>query len=397
MQKLLVKLFIKNYQDTANPVVRSKYGSLAGVVGIIVNIILFIIKVLAGILSGSIAIVSDAINNLTDASSSIITLVGFKLSSKPADEDHPFGHQRIEYLTGVIISFIILFIGIFLGIESVKKLLDPNITMPSPNIPVYIILASSIICKLWLAIFNKKMGKAIDSSALKATSQDSLNDTISTTVVLIVNIVCHVFPNVSILAYLDGVTGIALAIMILISGIKTLKETMDPLIGSMPTEDDIKKISSIVESYDGVLGIHDLVIHNYGPNKSFASIHVEVDAKVDVMISHDLMDNIERDVRINHGIDLTIHMDPVNIDDEETISTKAQVIEIVKRIDETLTIHDFRMVKGITHTNVLFDIAIPIKFKMTKTELKKYLENEIKEINEKYILVLQIDQMYDRV
>lgn len=394
MKKLLVKLFIKNYQDTSNPTIRAKYGSLAGVVGICVNIILFLVKVLAGIVSGSISIITDGINNLTDASSSIITLVGFKMSTKPADEDHPFGHQRIEYLTGVIISFIILFIGIFLGIESVKKLIDPS--MPTPNIFVYIILGVSILGKLWLAIFNRKMGKDIDSSTLKATSQDSLNDSISTTVVLIVNIICHIFASVPFLVYLDGLTGIALSIMILVSGIKTLKETMDPLIGSNPTKEDVDKISKIVESYEGVLGIHDLVIHNYGPNKTFASIHVEVDAKVDVMISHDLMDVIEREVREKHGIDLTIHMDPINIDDEETINTKEKVIEIVKRIDESLTIHDFRMVKGITHTNILFDIAIPIKFKMTKQELRKYLSQEIKELDEKYMLVLQIDQMYDR-
>ena len=395
MYKLLVKLFIKDNKNTKDPIVRAKYGSLAGNVGITVNIILFIFKIIAGIISGSIAIITDGINNLTDASSSIITLVGFKMSVKPADEDHPFGHQRIEYLTGVIVSFIILFIGIFLGIESVKKIIEPS--MPKPDVFVYIILGVSIVGKLWLSIFNRKMGKAIDSTTLKATSQDSLNDAISTTVVLVVSIICHIFSYVDALKYLDGITGIALAIMILVSGIKTLKETMNPLIGSMPTKEDIEKISKIVESYDGVLGIHDLVIHNYGPNKTFASIHVEVDAKVDVMISHDLMDVIERDVRENHGVDLTIHMDPVNTDDEETISVKEQVIQIVKRIDENLTIHDFRMVKGITHTNVLFDIAIPIKFKMTKTELRKYLEQEIKTINEKYLLVLQIDQMYDRV
>ena len=395
MYKLLVKLFIKDYKNTKDPKVRGRYGSLAGLVGININIFLFIIKIIAGTLSGSIAIITDGINNLTDASSSIITLVGFRMSTKPADEDHPFGHQRIEYLTGVIISFIILFIGIFLGIESVKKIIEP--IMPTVNVAVYVILVSSILGKLWLAVFNRKMGKAISSSTLMATSTDSLNDAISTTVVLVISIICHIFNHVEVLKYLDGITGIGLSIMILVSGIKTLKETMDPLIGSMPTEEDINKISEIVLSYKGVLGIHDLVIHNYGPNKTFASIHAEVDAKVDVMISHDLMDVIERDVRENHGIDLTIHMDPINIDDEETISVKEKVIEIVKRLDETLTIHDFRMVKGVTHTNVLFDIAIPLKFKMSKVELKKYLENELKEINDKYMLVLQIDQMYDRV
>ena len=394
MKKLLVKLFIKNYKETNDPIVRSKYGSLAGVVGIIVNIILFIIKVLAGGISGSIAIITDGINNFTDASSSIITLVGFKMSAKPADEDHPFGHQRIEYLTGVIVSFVILFIGIFLGIESFKKIINPE--MPSPNIFIYIILVASILGKLWLSIFNRKMGKDISSYTLKATAQDSLNDCISTSVVLVVSIICHIFSNVSYLSYLDGLTGIGLSIMILISGIKTLKETMDPLIGVMPTKEDIELISNKVTSYEGVLGIHDLIIHNYGPNKRFASIHVEVDSKVDVMISHDLMDIIERDVRNELDIDLTVHMDPINIDDEETQELKEIVSEIVKRIDENLKFHDFRVVKGITHTNILFDIEIPIKFKMTKAELRKYLTEAIQEINPTYLLVLQIDQMYDR-
>ena len=212
MYKLLVKLFIKDNKNTKDPLVRAKYGSLAGNVGITVNIILFIFKIIAGIISGSIAIITDGINNLTDASSSIITLVGFKMSVKPADEDHPFGHQRIEYLTGVIVSFIILFIGIFLGIESVKKIIEPS--MPKPDVFVYIILGVSIVGKLWLSIFNRKMGKAIDSTTLKATSQDSLNDAISTTVVLVVSIICHIFSYVDALKYLDGITGIALAIMI---------------------------------------------------------------------------------------------------------------------------------------------------------------------------------------
>lgn len=394
MKKLLVKLFIKNYKETNDPIVRSKYGSLAGVVGIVVNLILFIIKVLAGAISGSIAIITDGINNLTDASSSIITLVGFKMSAKPADEDHPFGHQRIEYLTGVIVSFVILFIGIFLGIESFKKIINPE--MPSPNFVIYIILVASIFGKLWLSIFNRKMGKDIDSFTLKATAQDSLNDCISTSVVLIVSIICHIFKDVSFLSYLDGITGIGLSIMILVSGIKTLKETMDPLIGVMPTKEDVDSITDKVTSYEGVLGIHDLIIHNYGPNKRFASIHVEVDSKVDVMISHDLMDNIERDVRNELGIDLTVHMDPINIDDEETKELKEKVREIVRKVDESLRFHDFRVVKGITHTNILFDLEMPIKFKMTRTELRKYLTEAIKELDPTYMLVLQIDQMYDR-
>lgn len=394
MKKLLVKIFIKNYKDTSNQDVRAKYGTLAGTVGIITNFILFLIKVLAGVLSKSIAIITDGINNLTDASSSIITLVGFKMSAKPADEDHPFGHQRIEYLTGVIVSFVILFIGIFLGIESFKKIISPE--MPNPNYITYIILVTSILLKLWLSIFNKKVSSDIDSFTLKATSVDSLNDAISTSVVLVVSIICHIFINVTYLAYLDGITGIGLSIMIIVSGIKTLKETMDPLIGIMPTKEDIDSISKAVTSYEGVLGIHDLIIHNYGPNKRFASIHVEVDAKVDVMISHDLMDVIERDVRENLGIDLTVHMDPINIDDEETKTIKKQVEEIVKRIDENLKFHDFRVVKGITHTNILFDIELPIKFKMTKQELKKYLNDAIRELDPTYILVLQIDQMFDR-
>ena len=389
MKKLLVKLFIKNYQDTTNPIIRSKYGSLAGIVGIIVNIILFIIKVLAGALSGSIAIITDGINNLTDASSSIITLVGFKMSAKPADEDHPFGHQRIEYLTGVIVSFIILFIGIFLGIESTKKIINPE--MPSPNFVIYIILVASILGKLWLSIFNRKMGKDISSFTLKATAQDSLNDCISTAAVIVGMIVYAVF-NISI----DGYIGILVSIFILISGINMVKETISPLLGENVSQELSDKISSKVLSYEGILGVHDLVVHSYGPNKTYATIHVEVSSKENIFEIHDTIDNIERDFRKELNIDLVIHMDPVDNDDPKTQELKEVVIKILLDYDPVLTIHDFRIVPGPTHTNVLFDINMPIKHKDTPKELRKNITKLIKEYDETLNPVIQIDQVYNR-
>lgn len=391
MQKLLVKLFIKNYKNTNDPIIRAKYGTLSGIVGIITNLLLCTFKIVFGSLCGSIAIVADGINNLTDASSSIITLIGFKLSTKPADEEHPFGHQRIEYLTGVIISFIILFVSIFLFIESIDKITNPSMQDTGPA--AFIVLSASIIIKCWQAIFYKKMGKAIDSQTLAATSTDSLNDCISTGVVLICMLIYGLTPNH---LNLDGYAGILVAIFIFVSGIRLLFETMNPLIGIPPSQEDIKKITTKVLSYEGVMGIHDLVMHNYGPNKTFATIHVEVDSAVDVMISHDLMDNIERDIKKELNIDLTVHMDPINVSDPETVELKQKVLNIVASLDPKLTIHDFRIVKGITHTNVLFDIVVPLKYKMTSNEIRSYLINNIKEIDEKYEVIVQVDQMYNR-
>lgn len=391
MQKLLVKLFIKDYQNTKNQTVRAKYGSLAGIVGIITNLILCTIKILLGIISGSLSIVADGVNNLTDAGSSIITLIGFKLSSAPADDDHPFGHERLEHITGLIISFLILIIGFNIGRESITKLINGD-SSNEIEILTIVIMTLSIGIKLWQSFFYKKMAKAINSDALIASSKDSLNDCISTAAV-IVGLIIFKFTS---WAPIDGILGIAVALFILISGIKMVIETINPLIGTMPTKEEIDTISKKILSYDGVIGIHDLVVHQYGNCTTFVTVHVEVPSDVDITESHDIMDNIERDFRKDLGIDLTIHMDPVDIKNPMTNELKIKVLEIVKNIGEELSIHDFRVVYGETHTNLLFDVAMPIKFKYSPNELREILKGKIKEIDPKFEIVIQIDQLYNR-
>lgn len=390
MRKLLLKLFVKDYKNTNDKVVRAKYGTLSGIVGIISNLILCTIKILAGILSGSVSILADGINNLSDAGSSIVTLIGFKLSTKPADEDHPFGHERIEYLTGVIVSFLILFIGGTLLVTSFNKILDTSYTVEiSPMI--FIILGVSVLIKLWQAIFNRKNGKAINSEALLATSQDSINDCIST-IAVIIGMVIYALFDIS----LDGYIGILVSIFILVSGIKMVKETISPLLGENVSKELSDKISQKVLNYPGILGVHDLVVHSYGPNKIYATIHVEVSSQEDIFEIHDTIDNIERDFRKELNIDLVIHMDPINVNDPNTQMLKEVIQKIVTDYDPILTIHDFRIVSGPTHTNVLFDINMPIKHKDTPQKLRTNITDKIKEYNDTLNPVIQIDQVYNR-
>lgn len=391
MQKLLVRLFIKDYKNTNNPLVRAKYGTLSGIVGIISNIILCTIKIFLGIISGSLSIMADGINNLTDAGSSIITLIGFKLSSAPADDDHPFGHERIEHITGLIISFIILIIGFNLGRESITKLINGSSTNEI-SILTIIIMVISICIKLWQSLFYKKMAKAINSDALVASSKDSLNDCISTTTVII-GLIIFKFTN---WIPIDGILGILVAIFIFASGIKMVFETINPLIGTMPSKEEIDTISEKILSYDGVIGIHDLVIHQYGNCTKFVTVHVEVPSDEDITKTHDIMDNIERDFRKNLNIDLTIHMDPVDIKNPKTLELKKIVNTLIKEISPELSIHDFRVVFGDTHTNLLFDIAMPVKFKLTPSDLRELVKLKIKEIDEKFEVIIQIDQLYNR-
>lgn len=391
MQKLLVKLFIKNYKNTSDPIVRGKYGTLSGIIGIISNILLCSIKIFIGFISSSISIMADGINNLTDAGTSIITLIGFKLSSAPADEDHPFGHERIENITGLIISFLIVIIGFTLGKESITKLINGGSTSEISLITI-ILMGISIIIKLWQAIFYRKMAKAINSDALIASSKDSLNDSLSTSVVIL-GLVIIKFTNFT---PIDSILGIGLSIFILISGIKMIIETINPLIGVMPTQEEIDKISEKILSYDGIIGIHDLVVHKYGNCTTFVTAHAEVPSDVDVVVSHDIIDNIERDFRNELNIDLTIHMDPVDNKNPKTLELKEKVNNIVKEINEKLSIHDFRVVYGDTHTNILFDVSMPINFSCTPKELREIITTEIKKINENYFVIIQIDQLYNR-
>ena len=391
MQKLLVKLFIKNYKNTSDPKIRGKYGTLSGVVGIISNILLCSIKIFIGFISSSISVMADGINNLTDAGTSIITLIGFKLSSAPADEDHPFGHERIENITGLIISFLIIIIGFTLGKESVTKLINGNSTSEISFVTI-IVMGISIVIKLWQSIFYRKMAKAINSDALIASSKDSLNDSLSTTVVILGLIIIKLTNFTPI----DSILGIGLAIFILISGIKMVIETINPLIGVMPTQEELDQISEKIVSYDGIIGIHDLVVHKYGNCTTFVTAHAEVPSDVDVVVSHDIIDNIERDFREELNIDLTIHMDPVDNKNPMTKELKDKVNNIIKNIDPILSIHDFRVVYGDTHTNLLFDVSMPINFTCSPKELREIISLEIKKLDGNYFAVIQIDQLYNR-
>lgn len=389
MNNILAKLFVKDYKNHNDPKVRNAYGKMCGIVGIISNLILCLIKIVTGILISSVSIMADGINNLADAGSSIITLIGFKLSSMPADSDHPFGHQRIEYISGLIVSLIILVIGVLLMKTSVEKIFGENEIVPENQIYITIgILVIAILIKLWQSFFNRKNGKIINSTTLIATAQDSLNDCISTTVVLLSLVVTLIFPNI----YLDGYMGVLVSIFILVSGIKLVKETISPLIGEAPSKEFITEVANKIMDYDGILGIHDLVIHTYGPAKTFVTVHAEVDASVDVSISHDIIDNIEHDFMRNDNINLVIHMDPIDLKCEETKKLREEAAIILTNIDESLKYHDFRIVKGPSHTNIIFDVVVPIKFKISNEELKSMIDKGFKNLDEKYNTVITVDQ-----
>lgn len=389
MKSVLAKIFIKDYQNYNDAKVRNAYGKMCGIVGIISNIILCAIKIVTGFLIGSMAIIADGVNNLSDAGSSIVTLIGFKMASQPADSDHPFGHQRIEYISGLIVSIIILVVGILLMETSIEKIFTKQEVLPHNQVIITIvILVVAIIIKLWQSFFYRKNGKMINSQVLIATSQDSLNDCISTFAVLISMIITLIFPKV----YLDAYIGVLVSVFIIISGIKLIKESISPLIGEAPSKEFITDVVNKIMDYDGVLGIHDLIIHTYGPAKIFITVHAEVDSTVDINVSHDIIDNIEHDFLQNDNINLVIHMDPIDLHNEETRVLKEKTFEILLNIDENLKFHDFRIVKGPTHTNIIFDVVVPIKFHMDSNRLKEIITNEFKKIDEKYNTVITIDQ-----
>lgn len=387
MTKLIIKLFLKNKNpDTASG--RESYGRIAGIVGIICNLLLSILKFIVGTVSNSVSITADATNNIADAGSSIITLVGFRLSEKPADEDHPYGHARIEYVTGLIISFLILLIGYDILKSSVNKIIHPEESVFSWV--TVIILVSSIIVKLWLSRFNKVLGKQIKSTALEATAADSRNDCISTAAVLIATIISH-FTSLN----LDGFMGVGVAIFILISGIGLVKETIGPLLGQAPSKEMYEKIEQKILSYENVLGVHDLLVHSYGPGSFFASAHIEMDAKIDVLVCHDIMDKIERDFSKQLNIHLVVHLDPTVLDCEETNELKEVVREILYDIDPIITFHDFRVVVGDKAKNVLFDIVVPPSYKYTDKELKDIIKNRVNEAGKGNLYaVIVVDRSY---
>lgn len=388
---LLPRIFIKDYKNINDSKVRFAYGNMCGLVGIISNIIVCIIKIVVGILVASISIIADGINNLADAGSSILTLVGFKIASKPSDHEHPFGHERMEYITGLIVALVIIGIGLLLLESSVMKLINQEVMSYTNTMAIItiVVLSVSILVKLWQSLFYRKYGKLINSTTLLATSRDSLNDCISTTAVLIATIVSVFYEN----SWLDGAMGILVSLFIMYSGIGLVKETISPLLGEVPSREFINEIKSRVMSYPGVLGTHDLVIHSYGEKKVFITLHVEVNSRVNVNESHDMIDNIEADFR-RDGINMVIHMDPVDIENPEVQLLRDKVPGILKEIDSKLLFHDLRIVKGITHTNVLFDIVMNWDSKLTQDEISEKVNEKVKEIDNKYNVVITFDVDY---
>ena len=389
MTNLLAKIFIKNSSNTTDPVVRKNYGTLSSIVGIAVNFILAAFKMLAGILSGSVAIIADAFNNLCDSGTSVITLISFKLSSKPADKEHPFGHARIEYIASMVVSFIILLVGAELLLDSGKTLLGIGEAKSTEITSVTIIILSvSILLKLWLGLFYRKIAKTIDSTVIAAASADSFSDSFATAAVLASSIVIKITNWVII----DAIVGVAVSIPIIIAGLKILNETKDILLGEGPVDETVKDIERIVAEFPDIIGIHDLMVHNYGPNRFVASLHAEVDGKKDIYYLHDMIDNAERRINEELKITCTIHMDPIVTDDENVNELKSFLIETMKEIGLDLPIHDFRTVIGQTHTNMIFDVVLPFDHPMSVDEVKDKISSAVKAKRENCYCVIVVDR-----
>ncbi|MBO4693056.1 MAG: cation transporter [Clostridia bacterium] len=391
MTELLVRLFVKNSYDVKNQAVRLSYGNLGSVTGIICNILLCVVKITAGMLVGSMSIVADGLNNLSDMGSSVISMIGFRLSGKPADSDHPFGHGRMEYLSAFTVSVFILVVGIELLISAVKALVSGASTPRFTDLSLAI-LVFSILLKLWMFVFNRKLGKKIGSSALLATAKDSLNDCVSTFAIL----VCAVISmNVTLPFNLDAVVSIGVAGFILWAGIGSLKETISELLGKPPESELIKEIEQGIMAFDGFLGVHDLIVHNYGHGRQFASVHVEVPQDIDIVKCHEQIDICEKVVGEKCDVSLVIHMDPVNVNDESVLSAKREMTEIIKSIHPDLSLHDFRMTPpSDERTNLIFDVVIPKTLTLGEKELDEQIKHLAKQKNKTYECVITYDMSY---
>lgn len=370
MTKFLTRIFVPDYENTASTQVRSAIGSLSGAVGICCNLLLFAFKLLVGTLSGAVSITADAMNNLSDASGSIVTLIGFRVADKPADEHHPFGHARAEYLSGLAVAVLILFIGFELVKSSVQKILSP--TPVELSVLTAVVLAASIGVKLWMCLFNRKLGKHIDSTALLATSADSRNDCVATAAVLLAAVV-EALLDVRI----DGFVGLAVAAFILYSGIQLAKDTVSPLLGENADPELREKILDQIRRHPKVLGYHDLMVHDYGPGKRYASVHVEMDCREDPMECHDIIDDMERLCLRHHNVHLVIHYDPVVTDDPELQRMKAEVSSLLTEQDPRLTLHDFRMIQGRKHMNLVFDVPLPADLRGKETQIRQNMEEAL--------------------
>lgn len=386
MITFLSKIFIRETADKAK--IRREYGMLCGLVGIFLNILLFLGKFFAGTISKSIAITADAFNNLSDAASSVVTLVGFKLAGAKPDSEHPFGHGRIEYVSGLVVSAAILLMAYELLRDSIVKILNPEETEFSALIVV--ILAVSILVKLYMYYYNSSVAKRIDSAAMKATATDSLSDTCATAVVLVATVVGH-FTGLAI----DGYCGALVGLFILYAGIRSAKETLDPLLGQAPEGEFVQQIDKIVMAHEEICGIHDLVVHDYGPGRRMVSLHAEVPAEGNILEIHDIIDNIENELQEKLGCEATIHMDPIVTSDEHVSELKAAVASIIKGIDSAVDMHDFRVVTGPTHTNLIFDVLVPYKFRIADDELTAMIEAQVRErLGNSYHVVIRVDTSY---
>lgn len=383
----LVRRFVPDCDNVKDPAVRERYGMLSGGVGICLNLLLSAGKFFAGMVTGSIAITADAFNNLSDAGSSVVTLVGFKLAGQKADDGHPFGHGRMEYLAGLLVSLLILMVGVELGKSSIEKIIHPEAVDFSPVSAA--ILVAAILVKLWMCYFNRRLGQRIGSSAMAATATDSLSDAVATSAVLLGTLV-GAFTGWKV----DGWLGVAVAIFILRAGWGAAKDTVDPLLGTSPDPELVDDIHQVVLSHEQVVGMHDLVIHDYGPGRRMCSFHAEVPEKADIMAAHDAIDHIEREIYEKFGVETTIHMDPIATDDEQVNQLRNQVRSLVEVIDPEMSIHDFRVTWGPEHKNLIFDVVVPHKSKLTDEQVRERITRAVQVLDPNCYVVLQIDRAY---
>ncbi|SHI79969.1 cation diffusion facilitator family transporter [Lutispora thermophila] len=384
----LIKTFVRDYKNTATREVRQRYAYLSGITGIISNIILFLLKLSIGLYLNSIAVMADAFNNLSDVGSSVVTIFGFMMSGKPADKEHPFGHGRFEYIAAMVVSLMVIVVGFEFVQSSIKKIVNPEALRFS--IFTFILLLASIIVKVWLALFNRKIGRTIGSKVMEATAFDSLSDVAATSVVAL-----SLMASKWITIPIDGYVGLAVSIFILYNGYNLIKDTLNPLLGEAPDEGLVKAIMDKTLSYEGVIGIHDLIVHNYGPGRIVASIHAEMPYSMDIMEAHDIIDRAEKEISEELGLHLVIHMDPINTDDKLVQTAKTQVMDVLKEFPQDLSIHDFRVVGNEKHLNVIFDMVVPYEFReKDEKQLVEEVKEAIKKRHPNYDAIITIDRQY---
>ena len=388
MTEFIIRKFIPDHENTQDTAVRTRYGSVASIVGILCNVLLFAGKLAAGLFMQSIAVMADAFNNLSDAASSVISFVGMKMASKPADEDHPFGHGRIEYISAFIVAFLVIEVGFTFFKDSIQKILNPE-EVTFQIIP-FIMLGISVLIKLWLGSFNKKLGKKINSKVLEATATDCIGDVTVTSATMAAILIGYFF-HINI----DGYAGLLVAAVVMWAGFNIAKDTLEPLIGEAVDPELCRQITEEVESYDGVVGTHDLIVHNYGPNRSMASVHAEVPRDVDIEVSHEIIDKIEREVSKELGIFLVIHMDPIEVSDEELLQAKKHVADTIQILDDEISFHDFRMVSGEKQINLIFDIVVPHSYsdELIKDRLDR-IKKGGKHFDTRYECVITVDRSF---